>query len=67
MEVLIAAAVLLTIAVVAMLAPAFGVDSRHDEPTWPAAPLSEREMRRPIQQRNSRKLQKIRERDYESS
>jgi hypothetical protein len=54
MEALIAAAVLLTIAVVAMLAPVFGVDSRHDEPTWPGAPLSEREMRRPIQQLNTR-------------
>jgi hypothetical protein len=45
MEPLIAAA-LLTIALLAVLAPSVGVDSRRDEPTWPGAPLSGRETRR---------------------
>jgi hypothetical protein len=46
MEPLIAAAALLTITLVAVLAPSLGVDSRRDEPTWPGAPLSGRETRR---------------------
>jgi hypothetical protein len=45
MEPLIAAAALLTIALLAVLAPILGVDSRRDEVTWPDAPLSGRETR----------------------
>lgn len=51
MEPLIAAAALLTIALLAVLAPILGEDSRRDEATWPDAPLSGRETRRVLRDR----------------
>jgi hypothetical protein len=46
MELLLSAAALLALALLAVVAPLAGVDSRGDEPTWPGAPLSGREVRR---------------------
>jgi hypothetical protein len=42
---LIVAAVLLTIALIAVLAPAVEAQRGQDEPTWPGAPLSGRATR----------------------
>ncbi|HTJ28560.1 MAG TPA: hypothetical protein VMA36_20570 [Candidatus Limnocylindria bacterium] len=50
MELLIALAVLTTLAALALAAPFAGADSRCDEATWPGAPLSGRELRRRLEE-----------------
>ncbi len=53
MELLVAAAAFLALALLAVLAPLAGVDSRGDEPSWPGAPLSGRELRRRFEEESA--------------